>query len=49
MIRVPVNPGLLRWARERSGIAHEYLEDTIAACDQSLSVAGLGWQRPEVP
>ncbi len=25
MIRVPVNPGLLRWARARSGIAHEDL------------------------
>ena len=25
MIRVPVNPGLLRWARKRSGIAHETL------------------------
>ena len=25
MIRVPVNPDLLRWARERSGIAHEDL------------------------
>ena len=25
MIRVPVNPGLLRWARERSGVAYETL------------------------
>ena len=25
MIRVPVNPNLLRWARERSGIAQEIL------------------------
>ena len=25
MIRVPVDPGLLRWACERSGIAHENL------------------------
>ena len=25
MIRIPVEPGLLRWARERSGIAYEHL------------------------
>lgn len=25
MTRIPVNPGLLRWARERSGLAQEHL------------------------
>ena len=42
MIRAPVNPGLLRWARERSGIAH----GTLAARFKKLPEWEGGQTKP---
>ena len=42
MIRVPVNPGLLRWARTRSGVAHE----TLAAKFKKLPEWERGQTQP---
>ena len=42
MIRVPLNPGLLRWARQRSGIAH----DVLAARFRKLPEWEAGEARP---